>query len=130
MRADVSWARTESHKSPKAIVIDWYLVCSHGVWIVGLSVVLSSVSLNHWMVDKSRQLTRSRRPSLASRLDWHVGLAITATGFAMLPGTTVLERVGWGAVAGGSVLWGRNARVAQAERSRNRESGGVDGHDS
>jgi hypothetical protein len=100
------------------------------VWIVGLSVVLSSVSFNHWMVDRSRRETPTRRPSLASRLDWHVGLAITATGFAMLPGTTVLERVGWCAVVGGSAFWGRNAWVVRAEQPVHRDPAGMDGHDS
>ena len=76
-------------------MIDWYFVLMHGLWILGLSVVLAACSFHVWL---RRELNRTflqeiRAPSF--RLASSAGLLLVALGLVLLGGSRWWERPLW-----------------------------------
>jgi len=76
-------------------MIDWYVVFSHSLWILGVSVVLAALSYHDWL---RRELSRPLRQQLREpsfRLPSNAGFLLVALGFMLLPGSRWWARALW-----------------------------------
>ena len=100
-------------------MIDWWLVFTSALWILGLSIVLAAFSYHDWL----RRETGRRLREMFSQPSWRLwssaGLLLFCVGWGAGRGMQWWERVLWGALAV-SFGWdaGRLALAAVKERFR------------
>ena len=76
-------------------MIDWYLVATSSLWILGLSIVLAAFSYHHWLAgEKGRRLREQfREPSW--KIPFSSGMMLTCLGFGLGENTRWWERAVW-----------------------------------
>ena len=109
-------------------MIDWYLVLTSALWILGLAIVLAAFSYHDWL---ARETGRRRRELFRERswvIPFSAGMLLTCLGFGLSEGMRWWERVLWLALAAsfawqgivdGWLKWGSRPRSqAAAEDGR------------
>lgn len=76
-------------------MIDWWMVATNGLWILGLSVLLAAFSYLDWLAGETGRRRRdlSRAPSF--HLAWMAGLFLTCTGWGLGQSVRWWEQAVW-----------------------------------
>ena len=80
-------------------LIDWWLVASSALWIMGLSVLLAAFSYHDWLAHETGRRLRDQFKTRTWRIPFSLGMALFCTGLAATRGAAWWERLLWGALA-------------------------------
>jgi hypothetical protein len=76
-------------------MIDWYLVFTHSLWILGFSIALAAFSYHDWL---RKELIRPLRQQLREpsfRFPMNIGFLLVAVAFMLLESSGWWERALW-----------------------------------
>ena len=80
-------------------MIDWWVVFSNGLWIIGLSIVLAAFSYHDWLATAARRPRREAFATRAWRLSWTGGMTLVSVGWLLSQTTHVWQQVVLGVLA-------------------------------
>lgn len=80
-------------------MIDWWLVSSSALWILGLSVLLAAFSYHYWLAQETGGRLRDQFKTGAWTLSCSLGMTLVSVGLAAGLHATWWERLFWGALA-------------------------------
>ena len=80
-------------------MIDWWLVSSSALWILGLSVLLAAFSYHHWLVQETGSRLRDQFKTRACALPFWLGMTLVFVGIAASRHADWWERLLWGTLA-------------------------------
>ena len=104
-------------------MIDWYLVATSALWILGASILLAAFSYHQWLAgERGRRLRDQWRERSWQRAS-AAGMLLFCLGFGLSGGSRWWERVAWLVLATVFAVQGFHAlrqrdEVSTAERSR------------
>ena len=76
-------------------MIDWWMVTTNSLWILGLSILLAAFSYLDWLAGETGRprLALSKGPSF--HLAWMTGLFLTCAGWGLAQATRWWEKAVW-----------------------------------
>ena len=98
-------------------MIDLWFVAFNSLWIVGLSLLLATISWASWTatVGKTRMAAVLTQPGI--RRAWAVGIALFCAGMAVT-GRVWWEQGLWGTLAAGSIACAFGAGMKKAQKKK------------
>jgi len=76
-------------------LIDWWLVFSAGLWILGLSVVVAAFSYHHWLAKEGNRGLRRQFREPTWSVSFATGMTLVSAGFALGRVVAWWERALW-----------------------------------
>ncbi len=76
-------------------MIDWYLVLTSSLWILGLSVVLAAFSYHHWLAGETHRRLREQFREPSWIMSFSAGMALVGVGLGLSEGARWWERLVW-----------------------------------
>jgi sulfite exporter TauE/SafE len=76
-------------------MIDWYLVFTSALWILGLSIVLAAFSYHQWQAGVAGRRLREQLQRRSWTIAWTGGALLVCLGFALSEGSRWWERIAW-----------------------------------
>ena len=80
-------------------MIDWYLVATSALWILGASILLAAFSYHQWLAGERGRRLRDQWHERSWRLASAAGMLLFCLGFGLSEGSRWWERVVWLALA-------------------------------
>jgi hypothetical protein len=102
-------------------MIDWAFVAVHGLWILGLSIVLAAFSYHDWLRQERGVPLRVQLREPGWRLPLYSGLLLVASAFVLMRGRALWERALWAAL-GSSFAWDALAAWRETRARRGGQS--------
>jgi hypothetical protein len=84
---------TEGH------LIDWWMVATNGLWILGLSIVLAAFSYHDWLARETGRRRRDLFKERSWRLPWVSGMFLACVGWGLAQDTRLWGKSFWFALA-------------------------------
>jgi hypothetical protein len=76
-------------------MIDWSMAAANGLWIAGLSLVMSAFSYHDWMARETSRRRRDLFKGRSWRLPWSAGMCLTCAGWGLSQASRGWERLLW-----------------------------------
>jgi hypothetical protein len=87
-------------------MIDWYLVATSALWILGASILLAAFSYHQWLAGERGRRLRDQWRERSWQQASAVGMLLVCLGFGLSEGSPWWERVIWLALAISFVVQG------------------------
>ncbi|MBC7265041.1 MAG: hypothetical protein H5T64_11905 [Chloroflexi bacterium] len=79
-------------------MIHWAAVCANAFWVLGLAVVLSTLSLAHWLARERKVPFRNVLGTPSCQMGCDLGLMLVGVGF-FFSARSIWERICWALLA-------------------------------
>jgi hypothetical protein len=98
-------------------MIDWWMVATNGLWILGLTLVLATVSYHHWLASETGSRRRDLFSASSFQVPWTLGLFLGCTGWALAQAPqwwqktlwfVLAARCGWQMLSSLAATWRRD----------------------
>lgn len=90
-------------------MIDWYLVATSALWILGASILLAAFSYHHWLAGELGGRLRDQWHERSWRLAAAAGMLLFSLGLGLSEGSRWWERVAWFALTAWFAVQGFHA---------------------
>ncbi len=80
-------------------MIDWWMVATNSLWILGLSIVLAAFSYHDWLARVKQRRRRDLFKERSWRLPWTLGMFLTSVGWGLSQAGRWWETTLWFALA-------------------------------
>jgi hypothetical protein len=80
-------------------MIDWYLVATSALWILGASILLAAFSYHQWLAGERGGRLRDQWQERSWRLASAAGMLLVCAGLGLSEGSRWWERIAWFAIA-------------------------------
>ena len=104
-------------------MIDWGMVASNSLWILGLSVLLAAFSYHDWLAGKTGQRRRDLFTKRSFLLPCTLGLFLTCAGWGIGQAVRWWEKAIWFVLAA-TFGWGMLRLLAEAYRQSKTDTPG------
>ncbi|OFV92783.1 MAG: hypothetical protein A3H95_14535 [Acidobacteria bacterium RIFCSPLOWO2_02_FULL_64_15] len=76
-------------------MIDWRMVAANGLWILGLSILLSVFSYHDWLARETRRRRRDLFKEYSFRFPWTSGMFLVCVGWGLGQAVRWWEKALW-----------------------------------
>lgn len=97
--------------------IDWWLVLSTGLWILGFAIILAAASFHCWRAGEEGRTLRQQFGDTSWSVALAAGLFLACMGFSLGPDAARWERALWTALSL-SFAWQSASAVSENRRAR------------
>lgn len=80
-------------------MIDWWMVATNSLWILGLSIILTAFGYHHWLAKETGRRLREMFRLHSWHLPFAVGMFLTCLGWGLAQASAWWETLLWGLLA-------------------------------